>query len=79
MAGRCAERLVLGEANVSTAGAADLEHANGIAREMVFRCGFRRVLWSRAAPPLCAASVAPIAGRPARLAARHPSVLLPLH
>lgn len=44
MAGRCAERLVLGEANVSTAGAADLEGANHIAREMVFRCGFRLVV-----------------------------------
>ena len=32
MAGRCAERLVLGEAGVSTAGASDLEAANGIAR-----------------------------------------------
>ncbi|KAL4452773.1 hypothetical protein ABPG75_008435 [Micractinium tetrahymenae] len=44
MAGRCAERLVLGEGNVSTAGAADLEHANNIAREMVFRCGFSKRL-----------------------------------
>ncbi|PSC74371.1 ATP-dependent zinc metalloprotease chloroplastic [Micractinium conductrix] len=44
MAGRCAERLVLGEANVSTAGAADLEGANHIAREMVFRCGFSKRL-----------------------------------
>ncbi|EFN50481.1 hypothetical protein CHLNCDRAFT_55840, partial [Chlorella variabilis] len=41
LAGRCAERLVLGEANVSTAGAAHLQAANLIAREMVFRCGFR--------------------------------------
>lgn len=31
----------MGEANVSTAGGADLEHANNIAREMVYRCGFR--------------------------------------
>ena len=44
MAGRCAERLVLGEANTSTAGSADLAAANRIAREMVFRCGFR---WAR--------------------------------
>ena len=40
IAGRCAEQLVLGEANLSTAGAADLELANSIAREMVYRCGF---------------------------------------
>lgn len=33
--------MVMGEANVSTAGGADLEHANNIAREMVYRCGFR--------------------------------------
>lgn len=42
LAGRCAERLVLGDANVSTAGATDLEVANSVAREMVFRCGFGR-------------------------------------
>ncbi len=42
LAGRCAEQLVLGEANVSTAGAADLELANAVAREMVYRCGFGR-------------------------------------
>jgi len=42
LAGRCAERLVLGDANVTTAGAADLELANSIAREMVYRCGFGR-------------------------------------
>jgi cell division protease FtsH len=42
LAGRCAERLVLGEGAVSTAGAADLELANGVAREMVYRCGFGR-------------------------------------
>jgi len=40
LAGRCAERLVMGDANVSTAGSADLELANSIAREMVYRCGF---------------------------------------
>lgn len=44
MAGRCAERLLLGDANVSTAGAGDQYTANRIAREMVFRCGFRWVL-----------------------------------
>ena len=32
---RCAERLVLGEANITTAGAGDLEQVNNIAREMV--------------------------------------------
>lgn len=37
MAGRCAERLVLGDAYISTAGAADLDMANNIAREMVYR------------------------------------------
>jgi len=42
LAGRCAERLVLGDAAVSTAGASDLELANGVAREMVYRCGFGR-------------------------------------
>ena len=42
LAGRCAERLVLGDANVSTAGSGDLELANNVAREMVYRCGFGR-------------------------------------
>lgn len=42
LAGRCAEHLILGEAHVSTAGAADLELANSVAREMVYRCGFGR-------------------------------------
>lgn len=39
---RCSvgERLVLGEANVSTAGGGDLNSANRVAREMVYRCGF---------------------------------------
>ena len=32
---RCAERMVLGEANITTAGAGDLEQVNNIAREMV--------------------------------------------
>ena len=31
---------MLGEANLSTAGASDLEAANRLAREMVYRCGF---------------------------------------
>ncbi|GAB4815168.1 hypothetical protein N2152v2_002214 [Parachlorella kessleri] len=44
LAGRCAEKLVLGEAHVSTAGAKDLEQANVIAREMVYRCGFSKRL-----------------------------------
>ena len=37
---RCAERLLLGDENVSTSGGTDLEVANNIAREMVYRCGF---------------------------------------
>ena len=37
---RCAEKLVMGEGNVTTAGAIDLERVNSIAREMVYRCGF---------------------------------------
>lgn len=37
MAGRCAERLVLGDGHISMGGAADLEMANNIAREMVYR------------------------------------------
>ena len=41
---RCAEKLVMGEGNVTTAGAADLEHVNNIAREMVYRCGFSKRL-----------------------------------
>ncbi|KAL3153794.1 hypothetical protein ABBQ32_013378 [Trebouxia sp. C0010 RCD-2024] len=44
MAGRCAEKLVMGEGNVTTAGASDLEHVNNIAREMVYRCGFSKRL-----------------------------------
>lgn len=41
---RCAEKLVMGEGNVTTAGASDLEHVNNIAREMVYRCGFSKRL-----------------------------------
>ena len=37
---RCGERMVMGEANVTTAGGADLAMANNVAREMVYRCGF---------------------------------------
>ncbi|KAK9861664.1 hypothetical protein WJX84_001635 [Apatococcus fuscideae] len=44
MAGRCAEKLVLGAGNVSTAGSGDIETANYIAREMIFRCGFSKRL-----------------------------------
>ncbi|KAK9821723.1 hypothetical protein WJX81_004862 [Elliptochloris bilobata] len=44
LAGRCAERMVLGESRVSTAGARDLDAANNVAREMVYRCGFSRRL-----------------------------------
>jgi len=32
--------LVLGDANVSTTGGSDLDAANRLAREMVYRCGF---------------------------------------
>ena len=41
---RCAERMVVGEANISTAGGTDLAMANNIAREMVYRCGFSKRL-----------------------------------
>lgn len=44
MAGRCAERMLMGESSVSTAGSADLETANVIAREMIYRCGFSQKL-----------------------------------
>lgn len=43
-ASRCAERLVLGEANITTAGGGDLDNVNNIAREMVYRCGFSKRL-----------------------------------
>ena len=42
--GRCAERMVLGEGRISTAGRRDFDSANNIAREMVYRCGFSRRL-----------------------------------
>ena len=41
---RCSERLLLGDAFISTAGAGDLELANLVAREMVYKCGFSRRL-----------------------------------
>ncbi len=44
VADRCAEKLILGEGNVTTAGASDLEHVNSIAREMIYRCGFSKRL-----------------------------------
>jgi len=44
VANRCAEKLILGEGNVTTAGASDLEHVNSIAREMIYRCGFSKRL-----------------------------------
>ncbi|KAK9810298.1 hypothetical protein WJX72_008286 [[Myrmecia] bisecta] len=44
MAGRCGEKLVLGESNISMAGAGDLEGVNNVAREMVYRCGFSKRL-----------------------------------
>ncbi len=31
---------MLGDAHVSTAGSADLDSANVVAREMIYRCGF---------------------------------------
>lgn len=44
MAGRCAERLILGDSYISTAGASDINQANYIAREMIYRCGFSKRL-----------------------------------
>ncbi|KDD77104.1 AAA+ ATPase [Helicosporidium sp. ATCC 50920] len=44
LAGRCAQRLALGDAHVNSTGAAELYYANYVAREMVFRCGFGRRL-----------------------------------
>lgn len=44
LAGRCAERLLLGDSNISTAGAADLNQANAVAKEMIYRCGFSKQL-----------------------------------
>ena len=35
---------MLGEGRISTAGARDVDSANNIAREMVYRCGFSRRL-----------------------------------
>ena len=40
LAGRVAETAVFGAANISSAGAADIMHANHIAREMIFKCGW---------------------------------------
>lgn len=36
--------MLLGEAHISTSGASDLEYANIVAREMVYKCGFSRRL-----------------------------------
>ncbi len=36
--------MVLGEGRISTAGMRDMDAANNIAREMVYRCGFSRRL-----------------------------------
>lgn len=44
LAGRCGEKLVLGEAGVSEAGISDLESVNFIAREMVYKYGFNKRL-----------------------------------
>lgn len=40
LAGRVAEVAVMGAANMTTAGAADLEQASDLARDMVFKCGW---------------------------------------
>jgi len=42
LAGRCAEKLVMGEGEVTAMGAPDLFHANMIAREMVMSMGMGR-------------------------------------
>lgn len=44
MAGRCAERMLMGDNYISSAGSPDLEEANIIVREMIFRCGFSKKL-----------------------------------
>jgi len=44
LAGRVGERLMIGPRNITPAGAGDLEVANIIARDMVFRAGFSRRL-----------------------------------
>ena len=41
---RAAEKLVLGESNVSTAGVQDIEQANLIAYEMILKYGFSKRL-----------------------------------
>ncbi len=42
LAGRCAERLVMGEGEMTAMGSPDLFHANMIAREMVLTMGMGR-------------------------------------
>ena len=44
VAGRCAERLLLGDGAISSVGAEDLDVANGIAKAMIYRCGFSKRL-----------------------------------
>ena len=44
VAGRCGERLVLGDESVSTAGLPDIREANDLVRQMVLRYGFNRRL-----------------------------------
>jgi len=44
LAGRAAEKLVMGESEVTGLGAPDMFHANMIAREMVLSAGFNRKL-----------------------------------
>jgi cell division protease FtsH len=47
LAGRVAETALFGAANITVAGSADVMHANLIAREMVFKCG-----WSERLGPI---------------------------
>jgi hypothetical protein len=49
LAGRCAEKLVMGEGELTGLGTPDLFHANMIAREMVLSAGMGRKVGSCAA------------------------------
>lgn len=44
VAGRCAERLLLGEGRISSVGAEHLDTANIIAKMMIYKCGFSKYL-----------------------------------
>mmetsp|Transcript_12892 Transcript_12892/g.38943 ORF Transcript_12892/g.38943 Transcript_12892/m.38943 type:complete len:1018 (-) Transcript_12892:2774-5827(-) len=48
LAGRCAERLLLGDAHMTQSGAIDLDDANYLARRMVYTLG-----WSQKLGPIC--------------------------